>query len=194
MDLSFLSVQKVTFGTLGYGPRAQSVLHCHGVLALRQGRPSWKSRFGLVVLSVARFGPQFLALHRGPWHSGFGTLGYGPRAQSVLHCHGVLALRQGPWKSRFGPQFLVGSESNVWHSGLRAAGPIRPSLPWCLSPARGSLDRSRAAQKPAARQRRPVLHCHGVLALRQGPWTPAWTAAVAGKVTVWTSVSCRFRK
>ena len=63
-------------------------------------------------------------------------------------------------------------------------GPIRPSLPWCLSPVRGSLDRSRAAQKPAARQRRPVLHCHGVLALRQGPWTPAWTAAVAGKVTV----------
>ena len=27
----------------------------------------------------------------------FGSLGYGPRAQSVLHCHGVLALRQGPW-------------------------------------------------------------------------------------------------
>ena len=27
----------------------------------------------------------------------FGTLGYGPRAQSVLHCHGVLALRHGPW-------------------------------------------------------------------------------------------------
>ena len=26
----------------------------------------------------------------------FGTLGYGPRAQSVLHCHGVLALRGGP--------------------------------------------------------------------------------------------------
>ena len=29
--------QKVMFGTLGYGPRAQSVLHCHGVLALRGG-------------------------------------------------------------------------------------------------------------------------------------------------------------
>ena len=27
----------------------------------------------------------------------FGSLGYGPRAQSVLHCHGVLALRHGPW-------------------------------------------------------------------------------------------------
>ena len=27
----------------------------------------------------------------------FGSLGYGPRAQSALHCHGVLALRHGPW-------------------------------------------------------------------------------------------------
>ena len=27
---------------------------------------------------------------------------------------------------------IVGSESDVWHSGLRAARPIRPSLPWCL--------------------------------------------------------------
>ena len=146
----------------------------------------------------------------------FGTLGYGPRAQSVLHCHGVLALRQSPWKSRFGLQFLVGSESNVWHSGLRAAGPIRPSLPWCFSPATGSLDSSldrscrgyshslglsflsvqtvtfgTLGYGPRAQS---VLHNHGVLALRQGPWTPAWTGAVAGIVTVWTSVSCRFRK
>ena len=43
-------------------------------------------------------------------------------------------------KSRFGASFLVGSESDVWQSG--------------------------------------VLHCHGVLALRHGPWTPAWTEAV----------------
>ena len=27
----------------------------------------------------------------------FGSLGYGPQARSVLHCHGVLALRGGPW-------------------------------------------------------------------------------------------------
>ena len=27
---------EVTFGSLGYGPRARSVLHCHGVLALRE--------------------------------------------------------------------------------------------------------------------------------------------------------------
>ena len=34
---SFQSLQKATFGTLGCWPRARSVLHCHGVLALRQG-------------------------------------------------------------------------------------------------------------------------------------------------------------
>ena len=34
---------------------------------------------------------------------------------------------------------IVGSESDVWQSGLRSAGPIRPSLPWCFGPARGSL-------------------------------------------------------
>ena len=40
---SFSSVPKVTFGSLGYRPRAQSVLHCHGVLALRHGpwTPAW---------------------------------------------------------------------------------------------------------------------------------------------------------
>ena len=26
----------------------------------------------------------------------FGSLGYGPQARSVLHCHGALALRGGP--------------------------------------------------------------------------------------------------
>ena len=37
---------------------------------------------------------------------------------------------------------LVGSESDVWQFGLRAAGPVRPSLPWCFGPARGSLAQS----------------------------------------------------
>ena len=59
-----------------------------------------------------------------------------------------------------------------------AAGPIRPSLPWCFSPATrsldSSLDRSCAERKPA----QSVLHCHGVLALRHGAWAPAWTGAV----------------
>ena len=56
-------------------------------------------------------------------------------------------------KSRFGASFSFSSESNVWQSGLRAAGPIRPSLPWCFSPATrsldSSLDRSCADRKPA---------------------------------------------
>ena len=37
-------------------------------------------------------------------------------------------------KARFADSFWR-SESNVWHSGLPAAGPIRPSLPWCFSAA-----------------------------------------------------------
>ena len=36
------------------------------------------------------------------------------------------------------------TESNVWHSGLPAAGPIRPSLQWCFSPAGVSCHRSSA--------------------------------------------------
>ena len=37
--------------------------------------------------------------------------------------------------------------------GVLAAGPIRPSLPWCFSPATGSLDPSCARRKPAARRK-----------------------------------------
>ena len=51
---------------------------------------------------------------------------------------------------------LGSSESNVWHSGLPAAGPIRPSLPWCLSSAGISFGRSCAERKPAARGRKQV--------------------------------------
>ena len=101
----------MTFGILGYGPRAQSVLHCHGVLALRHGpwTPAWteavqnESRLQEETSSVAvgsaetqeksRFGASFQSVQKVT----FGSLGYGPRAQSVLQCHGVLALRHGPW-------------------------------------------------------------------------------------------------
>ena len=34
-ETSFQAVQKATFGTMGCRPQALSVLHCHGVLALR---------------------------------------------------------------------------------------------------------------------------------------------------------------
>ena len=95
----------------------------------------------------------------------FGSLGYGPQARSVLHCHGVLALRGGPWPRaaqdvKVGRQsqglelekarFLGSSESDVWQFGLRAAGPVRPSLPWCFGPARGSLARSCADDESLA--------------------------------------------
>ena len=135
----------------------------------------------------------------------FGSLGYGPRAQSVLHCHGVLALRHGPWtpawteavqnesrpqedtskvavgiaetqeKSRFGASFLVGSDSDVWQSGIRAAGPIRPSLPWCFSPATRSLDSS-LARSGAERKPAPGGHEQG----------GSWQCRNAGKVKVWS--------
>ena len=36
-EASLSAVQKATFGSMGWGPRARSVLHCHGVLALQGG-------------------------------------------------------------------------------------------------------------------------------------------------------------
>ena len=48
-----------------------------------------------------------------------------------------LAVQKGR-RSQGWSQFLIGSESDVWQSGLPAARPIRPSLPWCFSPARAA--------------------------------------------------------
>ena len=107
---------------MGWWLRARAVLHCHGVLALRD-RPL----------------------------TTFGTMGCRPQARSVLHCHGVLALRDRPLSGalmaaqeggRMKGLRLVSSQfrSNVWHNGLPAAGPIRTSLPWCFGSARPSFD------------------------------------------------------
>ena len=41
------------------------------------------------------------------------------------------------------------SESNVWNHGLPAAGPIRPSLPWCFGAATGSAKRRQASWQVA---------------------------------------------
>ena len=46
-------------------------------------------------------------------------------------------------------RFEASLESDVWHSGLRAAGPIRPSLPWCFSSAAPPLDPSCARRQQA---------------------------------------------
>ena len=65
-------------------------------------------------------GPELCRMKAGRQSQGLelvsSTLGYGPQARSVLHCHGVLALRGGPWpgavqdeswqaKSRLGASF-----------------------------------------------------------------------------------------
>ena len=55
----------------------------------------------------------------------FGSLGYGPRAQSVLHCHGVLALRQGPWTPAWTE--AVQNESQLQEDTSRAAAERKPA-------------------------------------------------------------------
>ena len=146
----------------------------------------------------------------------FGSLGYGPRAQSVLHCHGVLALRHGPWTPAWTEAVQNESrlQEDVWQSGIRAAGPIRPSLPWCFSPATRSLDSSLRAAGPRPRRgqnesrlqedtsRVAVGTVHGVLALRHGPWKRCRTKAGSRRTPVQKRrksqglelVSSRFRK
>ena len=79
-------------------------------------------------------------------------------------------------KSRFGASFYSVQKVTFGSLGyIRAAGPIRPSLPWCFSPATGSLDssldRSCAERKPA-----PGGHEQG----------GSWQCRNAGKVKVWS--------
>ena len=103
----------------------------------------------------SRFGASFQLVQK----ITFSSLGYGPQTQSVLRPAPGKHEQGGSWQCRNAgkvkvwSQFLVGSESNVQQSGLRATGPIRPSLPWCFSPATRSLDsslnRSCAERKPA---------------------------------------------
>ena len=162
----------MTFGSLGYGPRAQSVLHCHGVLALRHGTEAVQNESRLHV-----------------WHSGLRAASPERRSLDSTWTEAVqnesrpqedtskvaVGSAETQEKSRFGASFLVGSESDVWQSGIRAAGPIRPSLPWCFSPATrsldSSLDRSGAERKPA-----PGGHEQG----------GSWQCRNAGKVKVWS--------
>ena len=94
-------------------------------------------------------------------------MGCGPRARSVLHCHGVLALRRGPVTGAVQDASQL-QEDASWQlavqKGRQSQGlelvsshfslHISPSLPWCFSPAKGSCDRSCAGRKPAARGRK----------------------------------------
>ena len=116
-------------------------------LAVAQA-PFWVRQLGFLV------GSESHVRYSRPWLAG-------PVRLSGPCC---LAVAQAPfWVRQLG--FVVGSESNVrhsrpwpgssegnvWHRGLPAAGPIRPSVPWCLGPAEGSFDRTCAGRTPAAR-------------------------------------------
>ena len=87
----------MTFGSLGYGPRAQSVLHCHGVLAPRQGpwTPAWteavqnesqlqedtsRVAVGSAETEVKPSSRELVSSRFRKWQ--FGSLGYGPRRSS----------------------------------------------------------------------------------------------------------------
>ena len=179
----------MTFGSLGYGPPgAQSVLHCHGVLALRQGpwTPAWTEAVqNESQLQEASFTEHGVAAERkrapgghlsrvAAWTEavqkrkvklkGGHELGFlqneSQLQESDVWQSGLVGSGQNPsfncqWC--FSPATRVLGRSRKWTfeapSGLRAAGPIRPSLPWCFSPASGSLDssldRSCAERKPA---------------------------------------------
>ena len=68
---------------MGCPPRARSVLHCHGVLALQDR--SLSEALLAVLEGVRLVSRQFRKRRLAVWGR--------PRARSALHCHGVLALR-----------------------------------------------------------------------------------------------------
>ena len=92
----------------------------------------------------------------------------GPEVAEVCQTKATCKTQQAIWnleagsaerlvKARFVASFLGVQKATFWHSGLPAAGPIRPSLPWCFGAAQASLD-SRwprcARRKPPAFGRR----------------------------------------
>ena len=115
-------------------------------------------------------------------------MGCGPRARSVLHCHGVLAQRRGPVTGAVQDASQL-QEDASWQlavqKGRQSQGlelvsshfslHISPSLPWCFSPAKGSCDRSCAGRKPAARGRRQVRSWHW---RKPGAQDTSWQLAV----------------
>ena len=124
---------------MGCRPRAPSVLHCHGVLALRDRS---LSEALLAVLEGMRLvSRQFRKRRLALWAAG-------RRARSVLHCHGVLALRDRSLSEALLAVLegvrLVSRQFRKRCLALWAAsrGPIRTSLPWCFGPARPVFERS----------------------------------------------------
>ena len=124
------------------------MLHCHGVLALRRGPLTG------AVQDASQLQGDAGKLEAGSAKGSFdrSCAGRKPAARG--------RRQVGSWQCRKGQGLelvsLVASESDVWQCGLPAAGPIRPSLPWCFGAATRSSHRSCAGRKPAARGRRQV--------------------------------------
>ena len=67
---------------------------------------------------------------------------------------------------------LSSSENNVWHYGLPAAGPIRPSLPWCFFLCCGTVLGPELCQTKAT--------------CRRSKQFGSWQCRTAGKGKVWS--------
>ena len=87
------------FGSMGCRPRARSVLHCHGVLALRDRPVQEGGRMEGLRLAVQK--AMGLVSRQFRKKATLGSMGCRPRARSVLHCHCVLALRDRPLSGAF---------------------------------------------------------------------------------------------
>ena len=80
--------KKATLGSMGCRPRARSVLHCHGVLALRDRPVQEGGRMEGLRLVSRQFRKQRWAV----WAAGRGP---DPHFTAMI-CHGILALRDRP--------------------------------------------------------------------------------------------------
>ena len=157
---------------MGCRPRARSGLHCHGVLALRDRPLTWSFAGSAGRRANGRSETRFKAVQRAT----FGSMGCRPRARSALHCHGVLALRERPLTWSF-----AGS------TGRRANGRSETRFKAVQRATFGSM-----GCWPRARS---VLHCHGVLALRERPLSGALLAVQeGGRMEGLRLVSRQFRK
>ena len=166
---------------MGCRPRARSVLRCHSVLVLRHSP---------VTAAVCRTKASCkrtqasgeLAVQKGRQKSRFRASFYSRFRQQRLavqaaRCAGPARGRRqvGSWQCRKAGKSqgleLVSSRFRKWRlAGLSAAGPIRPSLPWCFDAATRS-SRGCAGRKPA---------------VRWPEQAGSWQCKRAGKVKVWS--------
>ena len=142
----------MTFGSLGYGPQARSVLQCHGILALRWGHcpgavqmKANRQSQGLELVS-SRFRKWRLAV----WATGRRP---GPSFTATVFwpCDGVFDPELCRMKANRQSQGLelVSSRFRKWRLAVWATG-RRPGPSFtatCFGPAMGSLARSCAGWK-----------------------------------------------